>query len=473
MTDKFEYKITCLGAGYVGGPTMAIIAHFCPNIKVTVADINAKQISAWNSDELPIYEPGLDEIVKGTRGRNLFFTSDVDAAIRESEMIFVSVNTPTKTCGIGAGRAANLKNWELAARNIAKVADGPKIVIEKSTLPVRTAHSMRRVLNANDRGIKFEILSNPEFLAEGTAINDLKSPDRALIGGENTPEGQRAVEKLVWVYAHWVPKERIITTNLWSSELSKLTANAFLAQRISSINSISALCETTGADVQEVAHAIGLDKRIGRSFLNASVGFGGSCFKKDILNLVYLCESFGLPEVAEYWNQVVVMNDWQMKRFAMKMVDKMFNTIMGKRITLLGFAFKKDTGDTRETAAIYVAQRLLDEHALVSIYDPQVKEEQIRHDFDEYKALPNGVPFDQLVSIHTDPYKAVEGAHAIAVMTEWDEFKSYDYERMYKSMARPAFVFDGRNILDHEKLKQIGFEVYAIGKPYDPKFSME
>jgi len=471
--SEFEYKITCLGAGYVGGPTMAIIALHCPTIKVIVADINKTQIEKWNSDHLPIYEPGLDEIVKQVRGKNLFFTHDVDAAIKESEMIFVSVNTPTKTHGLGAGRAANLKNWELAARNISKVADGYKIVIEKSTLPVRTAHSMSRVLNANDRGIKFEILSSPEFLAEGTAVADLKAPDRVLIGGQSTPQGQAAVEKLVWVYQHWVPRERIITTNLWSSELSKLTANAFLAQRISSINSISALCETTGADVQEVAHAIGTDRRIGKSFLNSSVGFGGSCFQKDILNLVYLCESFGLPEVANYWNQVIIMNDWQKKRFALKIIEKMFNTIAGKKIAILGFAFKKDTGDTRETPAIYVCQHLLNERAIVSIYDPQVEHEQIKHDFDEYKALDAGMKFEDFVHVEKDVYKSIQGAHAIAVMTEWDEFKNIDYEKAYASMSKPAFVFDGRNILDHSKLQKIGFEVYAIGKPFDPIHIMD
>lgn len=470
----FEYSITCLGAGYVGGPTMAIIAKHCPRIRVIVADISQRQIEKWNSDNLPIYEPGLDDIVRAVRGKNLFFTSDVDRAIQESEMIFVSVNTPTKTHGVGAGRAANLKNWELAARNISKVANGPKIVIEKSTLPVRTAHSMQRVLNSNERGIHFEILSNPEFLAEGTAISDLTNPDRVLIGGNSTTEtGKKAVDRLVWVYSHWVPAAQILTTNLWSSELSKLVANAFLAQRISSINSISALCETTGADVQEVARAIGMDKRIGRAFLNASVGFGGSCFQKDILNLVYLCESFGLHEVAAYWNQVVIMNEYQKKRFAMKMIERMFNTVAGKKIALLGFAFKKDTGDTRESAAIGICHYLLTDRAQVSIYDPKVEKEQIIADFDEYKVLSDDMKFNDFVTVCQDPYEAVRGSHAIAVMTEWDEFKSYDFEKMYASMSKPAFIFDGRNILDHAKLQKIGFEVYAIGKPFHPTHSME
>eukprot|EP00462_Mataza_sp_D1_P009872 CAMPEP_0175156272 /NCGR_PEP_ID=MMETSP0087-20121206/21495_1 /TAXON_ID=136419 /ORGANISM="Unknown Unknown, Strain D1" /LENGTH=454 /DNA_ID=CAMNT_0016443633 /DNA_START=104 /DNA_END=1468 /DNA_ORIENTATION=- len=453
---------------------MATIAANCPNIKIIVADINPSQIAKWNSDDLPIFEPGLDKVVKDVRGRNLFFTTDLDSAIQEAEMIFVSVNTPTKTYGIGAGRAANLKNWELAARHISKVANGPKIVIEKSTLPVRTAHSMKIVLNANQKGYKFQILSNPEFLAEGTAMSDLQAPDRVLIGGANEEEaGRHAIAKLVWVYSHWIPQDKILTTNLWSSELSKLTANAFLAQRISSINSISALCETTGADVQEVAQAIGMDSRIGAKFLNASIGFGGSCFQKDILNLVYLCESFGLQEVADYWNQVVVLNDYQKKRFATKMISSMFNTISGKRIAMFGFAFKKNTGDTRETPALDVAKHLLAERAMLSIYDPKVEFEQIRYDFKECSVMEQGCLFDDYVRLETDPYKCAEGAHAICVMTEWDEFGSYDYQKMYDSMMKPAFVFDGRNVLDHQALQKIGFEVYSIGKPYGAKVNMD
>jgi len=470
---SFECVIACIGAGYVGGPTMAVLAANCPNVKVIVCDINPKQIAKWNSDNLPIYEPGLDDVVKKTRGTNLFFTTNIDDAIKESEIIFVSVNTPTKKYGVGAGRAANLKNWELAARHISKVANGPKTIVEKSTLPVRTAHSMKIVLDANEKGLKFEVLSNPEFLAEGTAIRDLQKPDRVLVGGRGTEAGQKAVDRLCWVYSHWIPKERIITTNLWSSELSKLTANAFLAQRISSINSISAVCETTGADVQEVARAIGMDKRLGSKFLNASVGFGGSCFQKDILNLVYLCERFGLPEVAAYWNQVVIMNDWQKKRFAMKMIQKMFNTITGKKIAMFGFAFKKDTGDTRETAAVFVAKHLLAEHAKIAFYDPKVEPEQYKLDFNEYKVLTSEQKFDDFVSIESDPYVAAAGSHAIAVMTEWDEFKSYDYKKIYDSMSKPAFIFDGRNVLDHEALKKIGFEVYAIGKPYGSTVDMD
>jgi len=471
---KFSYCISCLGAGYVGGPTMAVIARHCPEVKVTVVDINPEQINKWNSDTLPIYEPGLLEVVQNVRGKNLFFTTDSERAIRESDMIFVSVNTPTKVYGVGAGRAADLRMWESAARYIAKVANGPKIVIEKSTLPVRTAHSMKRVLESNDRKIKFEILSNPEFLAEGTAVRDLDQPDRVLIGGSSTESGTSAVAKLVWLYRHWIPERKIITTNLWSAELSKLVANAFLAQRISSINSISALCETTGADVQEVSRAIGLDQRIGMPFLNASVGFGGSCFRKDILNLVYLCEAFNLPEVAAYWNQVVAINEWQKKRFARRILEKMFNTIAGKKIAVFGFAFKKNTGDTRDTPALCVARYLLEERASLSVYDPKVTSEQIHCDFDDLtKAIfSDPASASRMVTVSQDPYACVVGAHAIVVMTEWEEFKSYDYVKMYASMSKPAFVFDGRNILDHDTLRSVGFDVSAIGKPFGSVIDM-
>jgi len=472
--QEYDYVVCCIGAGYVGGPTMAVLALQCPRVKVVVVDINQTRIDEWNSKTLPIYEPGLDEIVKGALGRNLFFSTEIDAAITEADMIFVSVNTPTKKSGIGAGKAADLKNWELAARHISKVSTCSKVVVEKSTLPVRTAHSMARVLNANEKGITFHVLSNPEFLAEGTAVQDLLTPDRVLIGGGPSPGAQAAVAKLVWIYSHWVPKKQILTTNLWSSELSKLVANAFLAQRVSSINSISALCEKTGADVSEVASAIGMDSRIGSKFLNASVGFGGSCFQKDILNLVYICESFGLTEVAAYWQQVIDMNDYQKWRFAQRIVKSMFNTVSGKKITLLGFAFKKDTGDTRETASVYVAQHLLKERARITIYDPQVKPEQIRYDFEtEYNALPDGVKFDDLITIATDPYEACAGAHSICVMTEWDEFKTYDYQKIYNSMVKPAFVFDGRNVVDIEVMRKIGFTAYSIGKPSVESMKMD
>ncbi|GMI42134.1 hypothetical protein TrCOL_g12900 [Triparma columacea] len=465
---SFDLSICCMGAGYVGGPTMAVIAKNCPNIRVCVVDLNAKQIDAWNSAELPIYEPGLKEVVESCRGKNLFFSTSIESEIALADIVFISVNTPTKTQGIGAGRAANIKNCELCARTIAKVATTNKIVVEKSTVPVRTADAVRRVLACNDKGLEFQVLSNPEFLAEGTAIDDLEKPSRVLIGGEETPGGQAAIAKLVSVYANWVPSSQIITTNLWSSELSKLVANAFLAQRVSSINSISALCESTGADVSEISRAIGSDPRIGPRFLQSSVGFGGSCFQKDILNLVYLCETFGLDECAEYWHQVIKMNDYQKSRFTQKMVSRMFNTATGKKIAILGFAFKKDTGDTRETASAFVCRDLMQEKARLHVYDPQVKREQMMIEFD-YTLNVNTTTepdLEKLITTETDVYKACEGAHAIAVLTEWDEFKGLDYERIYKGMSKPAFVFDGRNVVDIKTLREIGFEVYAIGKPW-------
>ena len=431
--------------------------------------MNQKQIDAWNSDDLPIYEPGLLDVVKCSIGRNLFFSTDIKAEIQKADIIFISVNTPTKTQGIGAGRAANIKNCELCARTIAEVSTTNKIIVEKSTVPVRTAEAIRRVLKCNDKGLKFEVLSNPEFLAEGTAVDDLESPDRVLIGGAQTPDGLKAAEFLASVYAKWIPRERILTTNLWSSELSKLVANAFLAQRVSSINSISALCEATGADVSEISRAVGMDDRIGKRFLQASVGFGGSCFQKDILNLVYLCETYGLDECAEYWNQVVKMNDFQKKRFSEKMVAKMFNTVTGKKITVLGYAFKKDTGDVRETPAMFVVRDLFAEGAKIHVYDPQVGREEM---WSEMKYTCGISPdtdkqLDENVITSPDAYSACEGSHAIAVLTEWDEFKTLDYERIYKAMSKPAFIFDGRNIIDHDRLRAIGFEVHAIGKP-DP-----
>lgn len=450
-------KICCIGAGYVGGPTMAMIAHKCEAHSVTVVDINEARIAAWNSDNLPIYEPGLDEIVKAARGKRLFFSTDVDTAIREADMIFMSVNTPTKTYGVGAGRAADLRYIEKCARKIAEVSEGDKIVVEKSTLPVRTAESIKSILHANAKGRKFQILSNPEFLAEGTAIADLENPDRVLVGGDPSPEGQAAIQKLVDVYASWVPREKILTTNLWSSELSKLTANAFLAQRISSINAISALCEATGANVDEVAHSIGTDSRIGPKFLKSSVGFGGSCFQKDILNLVYLCEHFGLPEVAAYWNGVIEMNDYQKHRFGRRVISTLYNTVADKKIAVLGFAFKKDTNDTRESAAIYVCGDLLEEQANVAIYDPKVPESRIRDD------LNVSADFSAL-TVCTDAYEACQDAHAVLILTEWDEFKALDFQRIHDSMQQPAFLFDGRNLLDLAALREVGFEACGIGQ---------
>lgn len=447
-------KICCIGAGYVGGPTMAMIAKKCLEVQVTVVDINEARIAAWQTDDLPIYEPGLLEVVQEARGRNLFFSTDVDQGIRDADIVFVSVNTPTKTFGAGAGRASDLQYWELCARRIKEVSTSDKIIVEKSTLPVRTAEAMERVLHAGDNPIHFEVLSNPEFLAEGTAIADLENPDRVLIGGHETESGQRALQTLVDIYATWIPRDRILTANVWSSELSKLTANAFLAQRVSSINAISALCEATEADVSEVAHAIGTDSRIGSKFLKASIGFGGSCFKKDILNLVYLCETYGLQAPADYWRQVVAMNEYQESRFVKNMLQSMFNTIAGKRIAILGFAFKADTGDTRESPAIKVCRELAAEHAKVVVSDPKAIENAKL----ELPDLLDQVEFEE------DPYAAAEGAHAVALLTDWNQYKELDYQRIYDSMAKPAFVFDGRNMLDHQSLFEIGFEVYSIGK---------
>ena len=469
-TIKPIKNICCIGAGYVGGPTMAVIAQKCPHIKVTVVDLNEQRIADWNDadlDKLPIYEPGLAAVVAEARNRNLFFSTDVDKAIDEAEMIFISVNTPTKTYGVGKGMAADLKYIELCARQIARVAKDDKIIVEKSTLPVRTAEALRTILTSTGNHVNFQVLSSPEFLAEGTAVIDLHNPDRVLIGGDEDAEGKAAIESLVEVYENWVPRERIITTRVWSSELSKLTANAFLAQRVSSINAISALCEKTGADVDEISRAIGADSRIGAKFLKSSVGFGGSCFQKDILNLVYLCQHFNLPEVAAYWEQVIKMNDYQKHRFAKKIIDTLFNTVSGKKIAFLGWAFKKDTNDTRESAAIYVAKELLEDRAEIHIYDPKVSKEQIYSDLNS-ACHPEGseATKDLLkhVFIHKDPYTTMQSAHAIAILTEWDEFKTYDWQKVYEQMLKPAFVFDGRNVLSKTELEEKGYQVYNIGK---------
>ena len=458
-------NICCIGAGYVGGPTMAVIAQKCPNIKVTVVDLNKQRISDWNNkdlDKLPIYEPGLKEVVKEARGRNLFFDTDVDKAIDEAEMIFISVNTPTKTYGKGKGMAADLKYIELCARQIARVSKKDKIVVEKSTLPVRTAETLRSILDNTGNHVNFQILSNPEFLAEGTAIRDLQNADRVLIGGEQSTEGEKAMDALAEIYEQWLPKERILKTNVWSSELSKLTANAFLAQRVSSINSLSALCEKTEANIEEVGRAIGADSRIGSKFLKASVGFGGSCFQKDILNLVYICRTLGLQEVADYWEQVIIMNDYQKRRFADKIITNLFNTVSGKKIAFLGWAFKKDTNDTRETAAMYVADILMEDLANINVYDPKVTQQQMLADIN-YLNTRKESENKELLEYNTSPYNTCKNAHAVAILTEWNEFKEYDWQKIYDNMMKPAFIFDGRNILDKNKLEKIGFKYYGIG----------
>ncbi|XP_065842301.1 UDP-glucose 6-dehydrogenase-like [Oscarella lobularis] len=463
-------RICCVGAGYVGGSTCSVIAWKCPEIHVTVVDLNQERIDSWNSQSLPIYEPGLLDIVEKCRGKNLKFSTDIDQSIIEADLIFISVNTPTKTFGLGKGRAADLKYIESAARRIAEVANSKKIVVEKSTVPVKAAESISRIFASNRKeGVELEVLSNPEFLAEGTAINDLLNPDRVLIGGSATSSGYAAMKILSQIYEHWVEKERIILTNTWSSELSKLAANAFLAQRISSINAMSAVCEATGADVTEVAHAIGTDSRIGDKFLRASLGFGGSCFQKDILNLVYLCEALNLPEVAAYWNQVIALNDYQKRRFANRIIGSLFNTVTDKKIAILGFAFKKDTADTRESSSIYICKYLMDEEAHLVIYDPKVSRQQILSDLKHPTISDNPSRVDKLVSVTDDPYSATQGAHAFAICTEWDLFRTLDYQRIYDGMLKPAFAFDGRVLLDHDRLHDIGFQVETIGKTVGPR----
>jgi len=448
-------NILCIGAGYVGGPTMAMIAKNCPEYTVTVVDINQERIERWNSNDLPIFEPGLLEVVQQTRGKNLFFRTDIAGAIAEADIIFVSVNTPTKKFGEGAGKAADLQYWEKTSRDILQNSRKPEvIVVEKSTLPVRTAEAMARILESGNSTTRFSVVSNPEFLAEGTAIQDLVNPDRVLIGGEENENGHKAAKTVAELYAHWVPRERILLTSVWSSELSKLVANAMLAQRISSVNSISALCERTEADITEVSRAIGMDTRIGTKFLQASVGFGGSCFRKDILHLSYLCEYYGLPEVADYWASVVRINEWQTDRFFQNILHELFNTLAGKTITMLGFAFKQDTGDTRDSPAIPLCEKLVGENARVRIHDPKALENARI----ELKNLKGDVSFVE------DVYEAADGAHALALVTQWDEYLELDYEKIHQTMAEPAFIFDGRNHLDHDKLYKIGFNVFPLGK---------
>lgn len=434
---------------------MTVIANHCPECRVTVVDISEERIRQWNSSELPIYEPGLAERVIKARGKNLFFSTEVDKEIEEADIIFVTVNTPTKMFGEGKGKAVDLQYIEQTARRIKANSKSDKIVVEKSTMPVRAAHTLDKILHSGNDGVHFEILSNPEFMAEGTAISDMENPDRILIGSNDTPSGIKARDELIAIYENWVPRARLITTNLWSSELSKLVSNAFLAQRISSINSISAICEVTEADITEVSNAVGRDSRIGGKFLSAGVGFGGSCFRKDILNLIYLCEHYGLEEVAQFWHQVVTINDYQIQRFVRRIIQAMFNSVVNKKIAVFGFAFKPDTGDTRDAPAIHVCKSLLVEKARLSITDPHALE-NARKDL-------TGVEGD--IEYEPDPYKAVKGAHGLALITEWDSFRDLDYQRIFDSMEKPAFIFDGRNHLDHQKLFKIGFNVYPVGKP--------
>ena len=470
-------NICCIGAGYVGGPTMAVIADKCPNIKVEVVDIDKERIQKWNDKNLknlPIYEPGLAEIVKRCRGVNLHFSNLVKEKIKNADMVFISVNTPTKKKGLGAGKASDLKWVEESARQVAKYSKGHTIVVEKSTLPVRTAEVIQSILRSteldSDRGSKsFNVLSNPEFLAEGSAIIDLEKPDRVLIGGDNL----EAMNSLSEIYTKWVPKEKILFTNIWSSELAKLTANAFLAQRISSINSIAALCEATGADVREVARAIGSDSRIGSKFLDSGPGFGGSCFKKDILNLVYLSQYFGLDEVARFWESVVNLNNWHQNRITELIVKKLFGTVTGKKIVILGFAFKANTNDTRESAAIQICKSLIDEGAEITIHDPKVNEIQIEKDLQmkQIKEFKN-VKEHRLINKNgnwkfSKSLNIFDEAHAVLMLTEWDEYKNIDWEDVSKRMVQPAWVFDSRSIIEPSKIRNTKLNLWRVGDGTD------
>lgn len=501
------------------------MANRVPHVEFTVVDLNAKRIAAWNSSSLPIFEPDLADVLRvprdgvaGERMPNLTFTTRVDQAVADADIIFVSVNTPTKTHGLGAGSASDLGYLESATRKIAEVSSTNKIVVEKSTVPCRTAESVRDILAANGKpGVQFDVISNPEFLAEGTAISDLLYPDRVLIGSILDEAGARAASILTDLYAEWVPRDRIITMNLWSSELAKIAANALLAQRISSVNALSAICEATGAEIGEVSYAVGLDQRIGPKMLKSSVGFGGSCFKKDILSLVYLSESLHLPEVAAYWKSVVDINEWQKDRFTKRVIHCLYNTLVGKKVAIFGFAYKKNTGDTRESAAISIVNSLIAERSDVSIYDPEVKDEQIMQDLTVNSDHPRLV--EERVTICRSAQQACVGAHAVVIVTEWDEFKtdgfvSYttppdtpphsnspapldsdgevqsqrrhnkkrsvqlgtrprtssksgarvNWSQIAKAMNKPAFVFDGRNVVEAAKLEKLGFRVECIGK---------
>ena len=463
MNNKPVRNICCIGAGYVGGPTMSVIALNCPELIINVVDLDPKKIEAWNSKDfskLPVFEPGLGKIIKKCRGKNLFFSTDVEENIGKADIIFISVNTPTKQIGVGKGYASDLKWIESSARQISKFAQKHTIVVEKSTLPVKTAETIKKILessheSSNSQDQKsFSIISNPEFLAEGTAINDLQNPDRVLIGGDD----KESISKIVNIYRNWVNPEKIITTNLWSSELSKLVANAFLAQRISSINSISALCESTGANIKEVVLAIGADSRIGNKFLNPGPGFGGSCFKKDILNLVYLCKYYGLSEVSEYWEQVVKINSWQQERISSIVIKSLFGTLANKRLAIFGFSFKANTNDTRESPSISIAKNLLKEGVELNFYDPRVKKEQILREFvgEEYK---------EKVFVCESEICAAKATDAVIVLTEWDQFRFLEWEKIYQIMRKPAWVFDSRIFLDRDKLEDIGFNTWTTGTP--------
>lgn len=478
MRHKLK-KICCIGAGYVGGPTMAVIALKCPDIQVFVVDLDESKIAQWNSDKLPIFEPELYDIILQCRGINLFFSTDVGQQIAQADLIYIAVDTPTKRTGLGKGRAADLKNLELVARTIAKYSHHDKIVVEKSTVPVRAAESIKSILSANksNNSIHFEVLSNPEFMAEGSAIENLLSPDRILVGGDfKTKSGRNAIKLLKDLYSRWIDESKVITTNTWSSELAKLASNAFLAQRLSSINAMATICESTGADIDEVSRAIGMDSRIGANYLQASFGFGGSCFQKDVLNLVYLSECLQLPEVADYWHKVIEMNDYQRTRAAHRIVKCLHSTVDNKRLAIFGFAFKANTGDTRESSAKYICLQLLEESAKLRVYDPKVPHDKIRQDLNVCNRRSKQVDKDHnhnnladSVEVFDDPYECTQECHAIIICTDWSEFAHYDYSRIYQSMVKPAYIFDGRRLLNADSMRKIGFNVESIGSGGQPR----
>lgn len=470
QNDKLDIKrICCIGAGYVGGPTMSVIALKCPQLDVYVVDSDQDKIKRWNSENIPIFEPQLDDIIKRCRGRNLFFSVDIGEQIALADLIFIAVDTPTKKTGIGKGRAADMKNLEYVARTIAKHSRGNKIIVEKSTVPVKAAESIKSILMANRlEDAYFDVLSNPEFMAEGTAIENLINPDRILVGGDSTTEsGKRAIRILKDLYCNWVDESRVITTNTWSSELSKLASNAFLSQRLSSINAMATICESTGADIDEVARAVGMDSRIGSKYLKAGIGFGGSCFQKDVLNLVYLSECLNLKEVADYWYKVIEMNDYQRTRTARRIVKCLHNTVNDKRLAIFGFAFKANTGDTRESSARYICLQLLEEGAQLRIYDPKVPYERIRQDLSSFSEK-NNQSFESSVQIFNNAYDSAVGCHAIVICTDWEEFLTYDYSKIYDSMEKPAFIFDGRRLLDRKTVQKLGFIIEAVGSGSKP-----
>ncbi|KAF8817897.1 putative UDP-glucose 6-dehydrogenase 1 [Cardiosporidium cionae] len=457
-------KIACIGGGYVGGSTMSVLADMCPHLKVYVLDADKNKIDAWNSDKLPICEPGLFEVVKRCRGINLFFTHDIYKYIDLCDIIFICVGTPTKQFGASAGYATDLRAWELAALSIFANSSGSKIIIEKSTVPVKSSEELMSLIAAQNLPYEYCVLSNPEFLAEGTAVKDLLKPARVLIGGPETSIGKYSIDILTDIYAHWVDRSKIILLNSCSSELSKLASNAFLAQRISSINAISMVCESVGADVLDISRAVGMDSRIGSKYLQPSVGFGGSCFEKDLLSLIYLCKQNCLEEVADYWEQVLRMNILQKQRFSQTVVKSFWNNMEGKRLAIFGFAFKKNTADVRRSAAVDVCRDLIMEKAILQVYDPEVTMQSAVMEMQELCNFNDKTLMNHFFMMK-DAHSAVKGSSAILILTDWEQFVDYDYSEFYKIMRKPAFIFDGRNLLNRHDIWRIGFEVYSIGRP--------